>query len=104
MRSLTIQILKRKQSFIQTISITFFVKCCPFRYLTSLKLLDLTNAFNERSSPRRRADLLRSLFESDHDFVDLNEIILASNHLEHIHKDTFCKVSQYKTYLLMFNY
>lgn len=63
-----------------------------FRYLTSLKVLDLTNAFDKKSSPRRRSDLLRSLFDSDHDFVDLGEIILSSNSLEHIHKDTFCRV------------
>jgi Leucine-rich repeat (LRR) protein len=69
-----------------------FIGEMPLKYLTSLKLIDLTNAFDERSSPRRRADLLHELFNSDHDFVDLSEIILTSNHLEHIHSDTFCKV------------
>ncbi|KAI6182488.1 LRRCT domain-containing protein [Aphelenchoides bicaudatus] len=72
--------------------INAFIDQQPLKYLTSLKLLDLTSALDERTSPRRRADLLRSLFDSDHDFIDLNEIILTSNHLEHIHTNTFCRV------------
>jgi Leucine-rich repeat (LRR) protein len=64
----------------------------PLKYLTSLKLLDLTSAFDKKNSARRRADLLRDMFESNHDFIDLSEIILASNELQHIHTNTFCKV------------
>ncbi|KAI6233028.1 LRRCT domain-containing protein [Aphelenchoides fujianensis] len=75
----------------------------PLRYLTSLKLLDLTAAFDEKITSRRRQDLLRSLFENDHDFQDLEEIILASNRLEHVHSDTFCRAKSLTRLILRDN-
>ncbi|KAI6202749.1 hypothetical protein M3Y94_00476500 [Aphelenchoides besseyi] len=75
----------------------------PLRYLTSLKLLDLTAAFDDRTSSRRRADLIRSLFDSDHDFNDLAEVLLGSNSLEHIHSDTFCRVKSLTRLILRDN-
>ncbi|KAI6178067.1 LRRCT domain-containing protein [Aphelenchoides besseyi] len=51
----------------------------------------------------RRADLIRSLFDSDHDFNDLAEVLLGSNSLEHIHSDTFCRVKSLTRLILRDN-
>lgn len=83
--------------YLRNNKINAFTDKMPLKYMTSLKVLDLTSAFDTTTSSRRRSDLLKLLFDSDHDFVDLSEIILASNKLEHIHSDTFCKVNFFKS-------
>lgn len=64
----------------------------PFNYLTSLKLIDLSNFFGKHISLKARTDLLKDLFQNNHSFVDLSEIILTRNQLEDLHEDTFCNV------------
>lgn len=65
----------------------------PFNFLTSLKHLDLSRVFGAHISVRARAELVRRLFANNHSFVDLQEVALRGNQLDHLHADTFCNVS-----------
>lgn len=70
------------------------VSDAPFDYFTSLKLIDLEDVFGDHVSVHARADIIRQLFINKHSFIDLQEIVLASNKLDRIHSDTFCNVSK----------
>ncbi|VDM59004.1 unnamed protein product [Angiostrongylus costaricensis] len=65
----------------------------PFEPMKRLRLLDMTAALGRRPA-ESKADLISVLFETDmRGLVELAELKLAKNHIEKLHKDTFCKFS-----------
>ncbi|KAJ1352818.1 hypothetical protein KIN20_009237 [Parelaphostrongylus tenuis] len=64
----------------------------PFESMKRLRLLDMTAALGRRPA-ESKADLISVLFETDRrGLVELAELKLPNNHIEKLHKDTFCKV------------
>lgn len=64
----------------------------PFESMKRLRLLDLTDALGRRPA-ESKADLISVLLETDRrGLVELAELKLSNNHIEKLHKDTFCKV------------
>ncbi|CAD5206648.1 unnamed protein product [Bursaphelenchus okinawaensis] len=72
--------------------LTAFADEQPLNFLTSLRIIDLTDAFGGHASVKRRADLIRTLFKNNHSFPDLYEINLSDNQLRYLHPETFCNV------------
>ncbi|KJH53334.1 leucine Rich repeat-containing domain protein [Dictyocaulus viviparus] len=63
-----------------------------FEPMKRLRLLDMTGAIGRRPAGSK-ADLISILFEAEQrGFVELAELKLANNHIENLHKDTFCKM------------
>lgn len=72
----------------------------PFNYFTSMKLLDMSNVFGDHISIHARSDLLQKIFQNNHSFVDLSDVILARNQLVNIHENTFCNVRLFNIILV----
>lgn len=63
-----------------------------FEPMQRLRVLDMSGALGRRPAASK-ADLISVLFETEkRGFVELAELKLASNNIEMLHKDTFCKV------------
>ncbi|CAD5209641.1 unnamed protein product [Bursaphelenchus xylophilus] len=72
--------------------LTAFADDQPLNFLTSLRIIDLTDAFGAHASVKKRADLVRTLFRNNHSFTDLYEVNLSNNQLRYLHPETFCNV------------
>lgn len=52
----------------------------------------MNNIFSNDVSVKARANIIWRIFHNNHMFVDLNEVILSNNRIDHLHEDTFCNV------------
>lgn len=65
----------------------------PLNYLPNLRLLDLSAAFGDHISSRKRGDILKNILNSDHHFRHLEEIIISNNEFQTLDPSIFCHVS-----------
>lgn len=68
----------------------------PFDYMPALRIIDLTSAFGDRVSAKKKVEVIGDMLEAGHNFKHLEELILNSNELTSLDSEMFCKVRFFK--------
>jgi hypothetical protein len=64
----------------------------PFDYMPALRVIDLTAAFGEGVSGKKKSEIIGDMLESGHHFKHLEEIVLNANGLISLDSEMFCKL------------
>uniref|UniRef100_A0AC34GCS9 Uncharacterized protein n=1 Tax=Panagrolaimus sp. ES5 TaxID=591445 RepID=A0AC34GCS9_9BILA len=63
----------------------------PFDYMPFLRVIDLTAAFAEGVSGKKKAEIIGDMLESGHHFKHLEELVFNANALTKLDSEMFCK-------------
>uniref|UniRef100_A0AC34R549 Major facilitator superfamily (MFS) profile domain-containing protein n=1 Tax=Panagrolaimus sp. JU765 TaxID=591449 RepID=A0AC34R549_9BILA len=64
----------------------------PLNHLSALRLLDLSAAFGDHVSSRKRVEILQNILDADHKFKHLEELILSNNDFAKLDPSIFCHI------------